>query len=250
LKKLISGIRQMACTIRQKHHLSKTKGGAMQEHFEFNPSYAMLTIAMSSGEQIQAEPGAMVSMQGCEITTASNGGFLKGLKKMALAGESFFLNTFTAGPAGGWVSLAPTSPGDIQAYDISPGRELFIQRGSYLASTVGVETDTKFQGFRNAPFSGESAFFIRTFTQQESGRVYFNSFGAIKAIPVQPGQTITVDTGHVVAFESTVQFTTNTLGTMKSFVFGGEGIVMNFSGQGTVWIQTHSIKALLTPYMA
>lgn len=80
----------------------------MQEHFEFNPSYAMLTLAMSPGEQIKSEPGAMVSMQGCEMATGSSGGFLKGLKKMAFGGESFFLNTFTAGPAGGWVSLAPS----------------------------------------------------------------------------------------------------------------------------------------------
>ena len=60
----------------------------------------MLTLAMSPGEQIKSEPGAMVSMQGCEMATGSSGGFLKGLKKMALGGESFFLNTFTAGPLG------------------------------------------------------------------------------------------------------------------------------------------------------
>lgn len=220
----------------------------MQEHFEFNPSYAMLTIAMSPGEQIKSEPGAMVSMQGCEMSTQSSGGFLKGLKKMAFGGESFFLNTFSAGPAGGWVSLAPSGPGDIQAYDVSPGRELFIQGGSYLASTVGVETDTKFQGMKGL-FSGESAFFIRAFTQQESGRVYFNSFGAIKAIPIQPGQTVTVDTGHVVAFESTVQYTVNKVGGMKSLAFGGEGLVMNFTGQGTVWIQTRNFGALVDRLM-
>ncbi|MEE2666922.1 MAG: TIGR00266 family protein [Candidatus Thermoplasmatota archaeon] len=220
----------------------------MQEHFEFNPSYAMLTLAMSPGEQIKSEPGAMVSMQGCEMSTGSSGGFLKGLKKMALGGESFFLNTFTAGPAGGWVSLAPSGPGDIQAYDVSPGRELFIQGGSYLASTMGVETDTKFQGMKGL-FSGESAFFIRAFTQQPSGRVYFNSFGAIKAIPVQPGQMITVDTGHVVAFESTVQYTVNKVGGLKSFAFGGEGLVMNFTGQGTVWIQTRNFSSLVDRIM-
>ncbi|MGB1845336.1 MAG: TIGR00266 family protein, partial [Candidatus Poseidoniaceae archaeon] len=139
-------------------------------------------------------------------------------------------------------------PGDIQAYDVSPGRELFIQGGSYLASTMGVETDTKFQGMKGF-FSGESAFFIRAFTQQPSGRVYFNSFGAIKAIPVQPGQTITVDTGHVVAFESTVQYTINKVGGLKSFAFGGEGLVMNFTGQGTVWIQTRNFSSLVDRLM-
>ena len=215
----------------------------------------MATAHLKPGDSIKVEPGAMVSQSmGLEMKTGMSGkggglgGFLKSVAKSVIGGESFFLNTFTAGPAGGWVSLAPSGPGDIQAYDVSPGRELFIQGGSYLASTMGVETDTKFQGLKGL-FSGESAFFIRAFTQQPSGRVYFNSFGAIKAIPVQPGQTITVDTGHVVAFESTVQYTINKVGGLKSFAFGGEGLVMNFTGQGTVWIQTRNFSSLVDRIM-
>ncbi len=84
------------------------------------------------------------------------------------------------------------------------------------------------------------------------GRVWYNSFGALKQIPVQPGQTITVDTGHVVAFEDTVQYTVNKVGGMKSFLVGGEGLVMNFTGQGSVWIQTRNVESLaskLIPFM-
>lgn len=211
----------------------------------------MLTLALSPGEQVQAETGAMVALSGCEMQTKSSGGLFKGLKKMVLGGESFFLNTFTAGGAGGWLSLAPGGPGDIQGYDLTPGRELFIQGGSYLANTMGVETDTKFQGLKGL-FSGESMFFIRAFTQQPQGKVWFNSFGAIKAIPIQPGQQITVDTGHVVAFESSVQYSVNKLGGLKSALLGGEGLVMNFSGQGTVWIQTRNFPSLaerLIPFL-
>ncbi len=215
----------------------------MQEHLEFNPAYTLLTLAMDPNEQINAEPGAMVSMAGCEMQTKSGGGLLKGLKKAVLGGESFFLNTFTAGPQGGWISLAPGSPGDIQWADLQPGRQIFIQSGSYLASTVNVQTDTKFQGFKGL-FSGESLFFIRAFTEAGPGRVYYNSFGAIKEVPVQPGQVVTVDTGHVVAFEDGLQYQINKVGGMKSLIFGGEGLVMNFSGQGKVWIQTRNVQSL------
>ena len=76
--------------------------------------------------------------------------------------------------------------------------------------------------------------------------MYFNSFGAIKAIPVQPGQTITVDTGHVVAFESTVQYTVNKVGGLKSFAFGGEGLVCRFRGQGRLWVQTRHVQSFLS----
>jgi len=104
----------------------------MEEHFEFNPAYTLLTYSLSPSESINVEPGAMVAMGGVEMQTkSSGGGIFKSLKKALVGGESFFLNTFTAGPTGGWVSIAPGSPGDIKGFDVHPGRQLFIQGGSY-----------------------------------------------------------------------------------------------------------------------
>ena len=221
----------------------------MQEHIEFNPSYSLLTLARNPGESVNVEPGAMVSMSGMSMQTGMSGGggfggFLKSMAKSAFGGESFFLNTYSAGPQGGWVSLAPGQPGDIQHTDIQPGRQIFIQSGSYLASTPNIKTDTKFQGAKGF-FSGESLFFIRAFTEDgQPGRTWFNSYGAMKEIPIQPGQVVTIDTGHVVAFDDSVTYEIGKVGGMKSFMFGGEGIVMHFSGQGRVWIQTRNLASL------
>ena len=216
----------------------------MEEQVEFQPAYAMLTLSLAAGEAVRVEPGAMVAQENVTMETKSSGGFFKGLKKMAFGGESFFLNTFTGGAGGGWISLAPSAPGDLAWFDVQPGRQLFIQSGSFMASTSNVQTDTQFQGLKGA-FSGESLFFIRAFTEDSlPGRVYYNAFGAIKQIPVQPGQTVTVDTGHVVAFEDSLQYQIGKVGGMKSFMFGGEGLVMNFSGQGSIWIQTRNVSAL------
>ena len=168
----------------------------------------------------------MVCQSGVEMQTGMSGGggvggFFKSMGKAMLGGESFFLNTFTAGPAGGWVSLAPSVPGDIAWFDCQPGQNLYIQSGSYLACTANVETDTKFQGAKGM-FSGESLFFIRAFTQAGVGRVYYNSYGAVKQIPIQPGQTVTVDTGHLVAYTEGLQYNIGKVGGMKSLFFGGE----------------------------
>ncbi|MCH2358873.1 MAG: TIGR00266 family protein [Candidatus Poseidoniales archaeon] len=224
----------------------------MEEQVEFQPAYAMLTLSLAAGEAVRVEPGAMVAQENVTMETKSSGGFFKGLKKMAFGGESFFLNTFTGGAGGGWISLAPSAPGDLAWFDVQPGRQLFIQSGSFMASASNVQTDTQFQGLKGA-FSGESLFFIRAYTEDGMpGRVYYNSYGAIKAIPVQQGQTVTVDTGHVVAFEDTLQYQIGKVGGMKSFMFGGEGLVMNFSGQGTIWIQTRNLSGLasiLIPFM-
>jgi uncharacterized protein (TIGR00266 family) len=228
----------------------------MQEKLEFNPSYAMLTISLEPGEAIKAEPGAMVAQSGVQMVTGMGsgggiGGFFKSVMKAAVGGESFFLNTFTADPSGGWVSLAPGLPGDIAWFDIEPNQPLFIQGGSFLASTTNVETDTKFQGMKGL-FSGESMFFIHATTQAGAGRVYYNSYGAVKAMQIQQGQSITVDTGHVVAFTQGVQYTVGKVGGLKSLAFGGEGLVMHFSGEGTVWIQSRNLGSLasqLIPHM-
>ena len=227
----------------------------MQEHIEFNPSFTMLTLALAPGESVKAESGAMVCQSGVEMTTGMSGGggiggFFKSMAKSLLTNETFFLNTFTAGASGGWVSLAPGVPGDIAWFDCQPGQNLYIQSGSYLACTSNVETDTKFQGFKGM-FTGEKLFFIRAFTQAGAGRVYYNSYGAVKQIPIQPGQVVTIDTGHVVAFTDGVNYQIGKVGGLGSFFFGGEGIVMHFSGQGTVWIQTRYIGGLagmLSPF--
>ena len=223
----------------------------MKTTLEFDPSYAMLTVDLDPGESIKGEPGAMVLQHGVEMKTGTGGGGLLGGLKRMVGGESFFVNTFTAERGGGRVSLAPNSPGDIGEFELRPGSNLFVQSGSFLACTANVETDTKFQGFRGV-FSGESLFFIRAFSTEGMGTVYYNSYGAIKMVPVEPGQELVVDTGHLVAFTDDVDYTIGKVGGMRSLIAGGEGLVMKFRGNGHVWVQTRNLASLadkLLPFL-
>ena len=173
-----------------------------------------------------------------------------GIRRM-MGGESFFVNTFTAEGAGGWVSLAPPAPGDVGSFDLQPGSNLFLQSSSFLASTGNVQIDSQFQGFRGF-FSGESLFFIRAYAQQGTGTVYYNSYGAIKEVAVNPGQELVVDTGHLVAFSDDVEYSIGKVGGIRSLIAGGEGLVMKFRGSGTVWIQTRNLASLaekLNPFL-
>ena len=224
----------------------------MQANVEFDPSYSLLTIDLASGESVKAEPGAMVAQQGVEMTTGmgGSGGLFGGIRRM-MGGESFFVNTFTAEPSGGWVSLAPPAPGDIGSFTLQPGTNLFLQSSSFLASTGNVQIDSQFQGFRGF-FSGESMFFIRAFAERGTGTVYYNSFGAIKQVAVNPGQELVVDTGHLVAFSDDVEYTIGKVGGIRSLISGGEGLVMKFRGSGAVWVQTRNLAALaekLNPFL-
>lgn len=203
------------------------------------PGNAAAKIHLSSGETCTTEGGAMIAMSGdMQITTTTHkkggkGSVLKAMKRM-LAGENFFLNHFTAGPQGGELYLASTLSGDMMQYPLQ-GENLIVQGGSFVACEPNVEIDLGWQGFKSL-LSGEGMFWVNL---RGSGKVVVNSFGAI--YPVEVDGEYIVDTGHIVAFNETLDFTLTKAGKswMSSFL-GGEGLVCKFQGRGTVWCQSHN----------
>ncbi|MBC7545394.1 MAG: TIGR00266 family protein, partial [Candidatus Sericytochromatia bacterium] len=162
-----------------------------------------------------------------------------------LGGESFFITTVSAPSKGGEVTLAPAVPGDITAVDIT-GKPLLVQRGSYLASGPGVEIDTQFAGLKGL-IGGEGLFFLRI---SGSGTAFITSFGAIHRRALAPGERYIVDSGHMVAYEEGMQMTTRMAGSDGGFLkraltsaTTGEGLVMEFTGPGEVWLQTRNPQA-------
>ncbi len=217
----------------------------------------MMTANLAPGEKIKVEPGAMVAQsEGMEMKTGMGsggglGGFMKSMMKSAFGGESFFVNTYTAGPSGGWISLAPSSPGDIETFDLDPGQSFYMQGGAFMASTINVDTSTKFQGAKSL-FSREGAFFLRAEAADVPGSVFFTSYGAMKEIEVTPDKPIKIDNGHVVAFSEGLNYQISKVKGLGSFFFGGEGFTLDFHGSGSVWIQTRNIQSLanqLIPFL-
>ncbi len=226
----------------------------MEIENEFGPAFTMMTANLSPGEQIKVEPGAMVAQSnGMEMKTGMGsggglGGFMKSMVRSLAGGESFFVNTYTAGPTGGWISLAPSAPGDINTFDLAPGESFFMQGGAYMASEVNVEVSTKFQGAKSL-FSREGAFFLRAGAIDVPGKVFYTSYGAMKEIEVTPDKPIKIDNGHVVAFTEGLSYNISKVKGLGSFMFGGEGFTLDFQGSGKVWIQTRNISSLATQLM-
>jgi uncharacterized protein (TIGR00266 family) len=143
----------------------------------------------------------MAMSTGVTLAAKAEGGIMKSLKRAALGGESFFVSTYTAPPSGGFVDVAARLPGDISTQDIVQGRALFISKGSWLANDVTVNLDTKWGGFKNM-FGSEGGFIVRA---DGRGTVVFGCYGALEVWNLEAGQGITVDTGHMVAYEDTVR---------------------------------------------
>jgi uncharacterized protein (TIGR00266 family) len=214
----------------------------------YAPGNTAAKIGLAANENCTAESGAMIAMSGnMDISTTTHkkksGGLLKAMKRM-IAGESLFLNHFEPKGGPGELILGTGLAGDMMSLDLN-NESLIVQGSSYLACEDGIEIDLGWQGFKSF-ISGESVFWVNL---KGSGKVVVSSFGAIYPIEVD-GEYI-VDSGHIVAFNETLNFSITKAGKswLHSFL-GGEGLVCKFNGKGTVWCQSHnpgSFGKSLTP---
>ena len=206
------------------------------------PSFAAARVTLEPGEEVRAESGAMMATSpGVAVASSTQGGVLKGLKRSLLGGESLFVTTFTAPSAGGWVDIAHHLPGDIVTGAVDAGTPMSITKGCWLASGAGVELDTKWGGFKNL-FGGEGGFLVHA---SGRGTVVLACYGALDRLELGAGESVTIDTGHVVAFDPNAtsqirKVATGVMATLKS----GEGFVFDFTGPGWVLTQSRNPSAL------
>ncbi len=205
------------------------------------PSYSLLKIWLNQGESITAEPGAMVFMSsGIEVKTHTGGGLLKGLMRSVLGGESLFMNTYIA-RAPGEIWLAPSLPGDIEYVTIEPGRGLLVQDTSYLAHHGNIDVGVAWRGFRGLLAEGE-LFWLKI---SGKGGVWVTSYGGIERIDLPPGERVIVDNFHFVAMEEGMNWRVRKFGGLKSFILGGEGIVIEVEGPGRLYLQTRALPPFI-----
>jgi len=207
------------------------------------PDFTMVQVTFDQqGEQMVCESSAMVARDsGIDMKTSLQGGMMAAMKRAALGGESLFQNTFTATAPGQRLFFAPAPEGDVEVLNLDGYTPIMMSSGAYLGSAPSVQLDTKWGGAKGF-FSGQGTFLLKA---QGQGPVFFSCYGGIHAVDVGPAGYI-CDTGHVVAFTGGLNYNVQRLGGLKSFVFGGEGLVCNFQGQGRLWISTRNSSSLVS----
>ncbi|MDX1436283.1 MAG: TIGR00266 family protein [Anaerolineales bacterium] len=214
----------------------------MEVDVRYRPAYALALVTLEENEHIQVEGGAMVGMSpDLEMETEASGGFMKSLTRSIFGGESFFLNTYTAKQAGDSVALAPPLPGDISVLQLT-GETLLVQSGSYLASSEGIEVETKWSGAKTF-FGSEGLIMLRI---HGHGTLIVSSYGAIHPLELSEGQSYVIDTGHLVTFEEHMRFDVKKVAGWKSTLFSGEGLVAELTGPGTLTLQSRSQDSFLS----
>jgi uncharacterized protein (TIGR00266 family) len=219
---------------------SRGQGRGYSYEVLHQPSFSLAVVNLQAEQSIQAEAGAMVSMSAnVELQSQMKGGLFGAIKRAA-GGESAFISTFTAHGGPGEVTFAPGAPGDIAAIEMT-NQSFFVQSSSYLAGDSSLSVDTKWGGAKSF-FGGEGLFVLLV---QGQGLLLVSSFGAIHRKRLQAGERYVVDTGHLVAWEGTTQYTLRkaAAGFFRSMM-SGEGIVAEFTGPGELLIQTRNLAAL------
>ncbi len=206
------------------------------------PAYATVEIQLKPGEQVIAEAGAMDYMDGTvQISTSASGGLIKGLKRK-LSGESFFMNIFT-GP--GSVFFSSSVPGDIMPFEVSPIENggWILSKDAFIVGTPNLEISSKWGGFKSI-LGGEGAFLTKVSTKEGHGMFFAGAYGAIQKHEIPSGKEFVVDTGLFFAAKEDVKFEISKVGGMKSFLLGGEGLVLRFYGPATIYTQSRTLSGL------
>lgn len=195
-------------------------------------------ITLDAGEKVRAEAGAMMYMtDGIKMETSTGGGFWAGVKR-AVAGESFFITTFTAEGKKSEVAFAAPYPGKIVPLNLKElGGEMLCQRDAYLCSAGGIEVTMAFTKKFGAGLFGGEGFILQKLSGD--GLAFVHAGGTITDMTLQAGESLRVDTGCVVGFQPSVTYDIQLAGGVKTALFGGEGLFLTkLTGPGRVWLQT------------
>ncbi|MBW2320324.1 MAG: TIGR00266 family protein [Deltaproteobacteria bacterium] len=208
-------------------------------------------VELDPGESAVAEAGAMmykdssIAMEtvfGDASSASQGGGFmdkLLGAGKRLLTGESLFMTVFTHNGQGkAHVAFGAPYPGNIIPVPLtSVDGCLICQKDSFLCAAKGVSIGIHLQRKILTGLFGGEGFIMQKL--EGDGLVFVHAGGTVVDRELQPGEVLHVDTGCIVAMESSVQFEIQQAGNIKTALFGGEGLFFaTLHGPGKIWLQS------------
>ncbi len=214
----------------------------------------METVIAEAGAMLFMEEGIMFETKMGDGSNPSQGLFDKLLSagSRMLTGESLFMTHFTnRGNRKAKVGFSAPYPGTIIPVDLatSPNHELVVQKDGFLCAAYGTKLSIVFNRKIGAGLVGGEGFILQKLSGD--GKAFVHAGGTVIERTLN-NETLRVDTGCVVAFESHIDFDVESTGSLKSMVFGGEGIFLaTLRGSGKVWLQSMPIRKLvqaLSPY--
>ncbi|ACU34406.1 AIM24 family protein [Actinosynnema pretiosum subsp. pretiosum] len=195
----------------------------MQVRTRHTPGYGVARLLLAPAEPVLVERGSVLGTSyGVGFDTRAKG---KGVRA-ALC---------TAGPEGGWVDVAPGVPGDLHVVDLDGKSGWCFAGDAWLACAGTVGLDPAAPPLR-ALHGGDAGFLNYAFG---TGPLVLACAGAVDVVTLEPGELVTLHSGHVLAFADTVQCRLRAVSPdLPQSVRDGEGLALDFAGPGLVLTRT------------
>jgi uncharacterized protein (TIGR00266 family) len=214
----------------------------------FGDDMQVVEIELDPNETVIAEAGVMNWMDDGIIFEAKMGdgsntneglvGKLFGAAKRVITGESLFLTHFTNRSSDKKrVAFAAPYPGSIIPLDLSKlDGEFICQKDAFLCAALGTKVGVSFNKKIGTGLFGGEGFILEHL--EGDGMAFVHAGGTIVKKELN-GEKIKVDTGCVVGFTKEIDFSIERAGSLRSMLFGGEGIFLaTLQGHGTVYLQS------------
>lgn len=208
----------------------------------------VVEVELDPSETVVAEAGAMNWMENGISFEAhlgdgskQNEGMMKklmGAAGRAITGESLFMTHFTnIGEGKKKIAFGAPYPGKIIAMDMQEiGGEVICQKDAFLCAAKGTSITIAFNKKLGVGFFGGEGFILQRI--KGDGLTFLHAGGTIVKKELK-GETLKIDTGCIVAFSPTIDYSIEKAGGLKSMFFGGEGLFLaTLKGTGTVYLQS------------
>ncbi len=168
-----------------------------------------------------------------------------------LTGESLFVTHFTnRGVAKQRVAFAAPYPGKIVPVDLAAlGGRLIVQKDGFLCAAKGTKISITLNRRFGSGLLGGEGFILQKL--EGDGLTFMHAGGTVIERRLN-NETLKIDTGCIVGYTPGIDFNIETTGSIRSMIFGGEGIFLaTLRGTGTVWLQSMPIRKLIqaiSPY--
>lgn len=215
----------------------------------------LVEVELDPQETVIAEAGAMLYMEeGIHFETKMGDGSTPNQGLMGkllsagsrlLTGESIFMTHFTnQGLGKRKVSFAAPYPGKIIPVDLKEsGGQIIVQKDGFLCAAKGTKISVTLNKRFGAGLLGGEGFILQKL--EGDGKTFLHAGGTVIEKTLN-NETLRIDTGCIVAYEPQIDFNIESSGSLKSMVFGGEGIFLaTLHGTGKVWLQSMPIRKLI-----
>jgi len=221
----------------------------------------LVEIELDPRETVIAEAGTMMYMDsqvrfetkmgdGSEPNQGLMGKLLSAGTRV-LTGESLFVTHFTNhGGSKQRVAFAAPYPGKIVPVELALlGGSIIVQKDGFLCAAKGTKISITLNRRIGSGLVGGEGFIMQKL--QGDGKAFMHAGGTVIERRLN-NESLKIDTGCIVGYTPGIDFNIETSGSLRSMIFGGEGIFLaTLSGTGTVWLQSMPIRKLvqaISPY--